>query len=53
MMTDSWHKKYATDQLKARFELFGYDGNTYRKREDEDDYHDVGYGLPSYFGGGQ
>ena len=51
--TDSWHKKYATDQLKARFELFGYDGNTYRKREDEDDYHDVGYGLPSYFGGGQ
>lgn len=47
--TDKWEKRFATDALKKKFELYGYDPNTYTIAEEEDDFIDFSGGLPSYF----
>lgn len=50
--TNSWEKRFATDKLKQKLEQQGYDPNTYRIAEDEDDFDDYNGGLPSYFKNG-
>lgn len=45
--TGKWHKKFATDSLKKKLIAGGFDGNTYRKIQEEEDSTFSG-GLPSY-----
>lgn len=51
---DKWEKRYATDSLKKKLELNGYDPNTYTIASQEDSEYgnnsfDFNGGLPSYF----
>lgn len=47
---DIWEKRYATDALKKKFKLYGYNPNTYTIEDKEEDSHlDFSGGLPSYF----
>lgn len=50
--TNSWEKRFATDKLKQKLEQQGYDPNTYRVVENEDEFDDYNGGLPSYFKNG-
>ena len=45
--TGQWERKFATDHLKKKLQLAGYDPNTYRKMAEEDEFT-AGGGLPSY-----
>lgn len=45
---DAWTSKYATDNLKAVFKEKGYDSNTYKPFEVEEEF-EISGGLPSYF----
>lgn len=45
--SNKWEKRYATDALKRKFILHGYDPNSYTLKEEEEEYNFEG--LPSYF----
>lgn len=47
--TDTWTKRYATDNLKNKISKFGYDPNSYTIAKAEEEFQHHGGGLPTYF----
>lgn len=46
---NTWHKKFATDHLKKKFQKYGYNPNSYSIVEEENKKEETRGGLPSYF----
>lgn len=47
--TDTWRRRFATDQLKKRLEGHGYNPNSYTLKEEVEKISSQARGLPSYF----